>query len=79
MATTGVTTHRKSDKEEIPEDDADVLSLRGEYQNPAGYSREDEEHFSTNLARFLFEGVSKISNYKSYYYLLQVKLVIKFT
>ena len=47
MPNTEVTTNRKSDKEEIPEDDAVVLMVRGEYQNPAGYSREDEEHFST--------------------------------
>ena len=66
MASTEVTNHGKSDKDEMAEDDADVLRVRGEYQNPAGYSREDEEHFSTNLARFLFEGVSKISNYKSF-------------
>ena len=65
MASTENTTHGKSNQEAIPEEDADVLRVRGEYQNPAGYSRENEEHFSTNLARFLFEGVSKISNYKS--------------
>ena len=43
-----------------------VLRLRGEYQNPAGYSAADTEHFSTSLPRFLFEGVSEISQYKSY-------------
>ena len=66
MASTEVTTHGKSDKEEMIKDDPVVLSVRGEYQNPGGYSREDEKHFSINLARFLFEGVSRISNYKSF-------------
>ena len=62
MASTEGTNHGKSDNEEMAEDDAVVLSVRGEYQNPGGYSREDEEH----LARFLFKGVSKIRNYKSF-------------
>jgi hypothetical protein len=66
MASTEGTNHGKSDNEEMAEDDPVVLSVRGEYQSPAGFSREDEEHFSTNLARFLFEGVSRISNYKSF-------------
>ena len=66
MAGTEVITHGKSDKHEMGEDDPVVLSVRGEYQNPSGYSSEDEEHFSTDLERFLFEGVSNISNYKSF-------------
>ena len=43
-----------------------TVRVKGEYQNPGGYSPTDQENFSSCLPRFLFAGVSTIRNFSSF-------------
>ena len=66
MANCDLYISTKCGQEQIKEEDLIVLRVKGEYQNPAGFSEADQSAFSESLKRFLLDGVTQIKQFESF-------------